>query len=110
MLIARALHVGDGYEKRALIVPTLIRSTAFLVIVTILTVIEEVVLGVIHHRSVWDGLGEIGGGTYHQLIATTVLLFLIFVPYFAFRSLGEVVGEHTLLRLYFEPRGHQRVS
>jgi hypothetical protein len=26
------------------------------------------------------------------------------IPFFAFRSLGEVVGERTLLRLFFEPR------
>jgi hypothetical protein len=26
------------------------------------------------------------------------------IPFFAFRSLGDVVGERTLLRLFFEPR------
>jgi hypothetical protein len=30
-------------------------------------------------------------------------MLLILVPFYAFRSLGEVVGERVLFRLFFEP-------
>jgi hypothetical protein len=69
-----------------------------------LNVLEEVVVGYIHHRPIADSIAEVGGGTLHQLIATTIIMLLILVPFFAFRSLGDVVGERILLRLFFEPR------
>jgi hypothetical protein len=34
-------------------------------------------------------------------------MLLVVIPWFAFRALGEVVGDETLLRLYFEPRQKQ---
>lgn len=104
MLIGRALHIGDGYGKHPLIVPTLYRTVIFLLLVGVLTVLEEATLAFLHGKSVWDSVADIGGGTLHLAIATTVLMFLTFFPYFAFRALADVIGEETLRRLYFEAR------
>ena len=38
------------------------------------------------------------------------LMFLILVPYFAFRALGEVFGERNLVRLFFVDRDHSSKS
>jgi hypothetical protein len=42
--------------------------------------------------------------TLDQLIATGVVGLLILIPFFAFRALGEVVGERNLVRLFFAQR------
>jgi len=102
--LGHAIHLGDRYKERALIWPTLHRSLAFLALLLFLNVLEEVIVGYIHHRPVVDSIVEVGGGTFHQLIATSIVMLLILIPFFAFRALGEIVGEHTLLRLFFEPR------
>jgi len=39
-----------------------------------------------------------------QFAATILIMFLILVPYFAFRALGEIVGDKTLAQLFFERR------
>jgi hypothetical protein len=57
-----------------------------------------------HHHAFADSIAEIGGGTLHQAIATSIILLLILIPFFAFRSLAEVVGGRVLFRLFFEPR------
>jgi hypothetical protein len=44
------------------------------------------------------------GGTFHQIIATTLIIFLILIPYLALRSLGDIVGDKILVRLFFERR------
>jgi hypothetical protein len=36
--------------------------------------------------------------------ATSIILLLTLIPFFAFRSLAEVVGGRVLFRLFFEPR------
>lgn len=105
MLVGRMLGLGEGMTKRRpLIHSTLFRSAAFLLVLAVLTVIEEIALGRFHGKNLADSLSDLAGGTVHQIVATCVLLFLILIPYFAFRALGEVIGERTLVRLYFEPR------
>src|SRR5215469_1579566 len=104
MSVGHAIHLGERRKKEALIWPTLRRSFAFLALLLILNVLEEVIIGYIHHRAVVDSIAAVGGGTIHQLIAASIVVPLILIPFFAFRSLGEVVGERTLLRLFFEPR------
>ena len=49
----------------------------------------------------------VAGGTLDQLIAASFVMLLILVPFFAFRSLGEVVGEANLVRVFLHsrPRG-----
>ena len=104
MLIGRALHVGEGFKKYPLIVPTVYKSLAFVLLVAVLTVLEEITVGYLHGRTIVDAIADIGGGTRDQRIATSIVLLLIFIPYFAFRSLGDVIGDRILVRLYFERR------
>jgi hypothetical protein len=38
------------------------------------------------------------------LIATSILGLLILIPFFAFRTLGELLGEQNLARVFLYPR------
>jgi hypothetical protein len=102
--LGHMVHLGERFKSQALIWPTLYKSIAFLVLLLMLNAIEEVLVGLLHHRAMADSLAEVGGGTHDQLLATSLVGFLILIPFFAFRSLGEVVGERNLVRLFFAPR------
>jgi hypothetical protein len=102
--IGYVFHLGERYKKKALIWPTLHRSFVFLALLVVLTMLEELTVGYLRHRALADSIAEIGGGTLHQAIATSVIMLLILIPFFAFRSLAEVIGGRVLFRLYFEPR------
>src|SRR5580658_2267661 len=82
VLIGRAFHVGERFNARPLIWPTLYRSFAFLVLLWVLNAIEEIAVGYFHQRSVADSIAEIGGGTPDQVIATSIVVLLIFIPFF----------------------------
>ena len=69
-----------------------------------LNAIEEVVLGLVHRQSAIDSLKHFGGGTVEQLVATSIVVFLVLVPFFGFRALGELLGERNLFRLFFVSR------
>ena len=60
------------------------RSFVFLALLIVLTVLEELIVGYLHHRAFADSIAEIGGGTLHQAIATSIILLLILIPFFAF--------------------------
>ncbi len=107
MSIGHALQVGERYKHSALIWPTIYKSLSFLALLVVLNGLEEVIVGTIDHRSVAASLAELGGGTVHQVIATSIIMLLILIPFFAFRFLGEVVGERNLVRIFLEPRHRQ---
>jgi hypothetical protein len=102
--VGHALHVGERFTRQPLIWPTLHKSVAFLLLLILLNVAEEIIVGWMHDRALADSLQEIGGGTLDQLIATAIIMLLILIPFFAFRALGDLVGERNLVRLFFEPR------
>src|SRR5689334_13151636 len=84
MLVGRALRIGERYRHKPLIWPTLHKSFAFLILLLVLTAIEEVVVGAIHHRAVTESLSHVVGPTVLSGIALCLIMFLILLPYFAF--------------------------
>jgi hypothetical protein len=100
--LGQMLHIGERFKSMPLIWPTLYKSFSFLVLLLVLNALEEIVTG--HHRAIADSLAELGGGTLDQLIATSIVGFLILVPFFAFRTFGEALGERNLVRVFFESR------
>jgi hypothetical protein len=102
--VGHALHLGERFKGQALIWPVLHRSLVFLALLIVLNVLEEVAVGWLHGRALADALSDIAGGTRDQMIATTIVMLLILIPFFMFRTLTEVIGEHTMARLFFEPR------
>jgi hypothetical protein len=106
IMVGRALHIGERYRDRALIWPTLHKSVAFLALLIVLNLAEVLIVGLIRGRTVAASLAELGGGTLDQAIATSVVMLLVLIPFFAFRALGEVVGERNLVRVFLHSR-HQ---
>ena len=99
-------HLGERFKSLPLIWPTLYKSFCFLALLVALNALEEIIVGLIHRRTISDSMAGFGGGTLDQLIAASLIGFLILVPFFAFRALGEVVGEHNLVQVFFS-RGHR---
>jgi hypothetical protein len=104
MLIGRMMHIGGRYREKPLIWPTLYRSMMFLLLLLALTTIEELIVGLIHRRTLADSLAHIVGPTFFQGLAVCFIMFLILVPYSAFICLGDVLGEREVFRLFFVDR------
>jgi hypothetical protein len=104
MTVGRALHIGQRYQHLPLIWPTLHRALLFLILVLILTTVEEVIVGLIHARPLTESFRHIVGPIFFQGLAVCLVMFLILVPYCAFQSLAAVMGEDKLVRLFFVKR------
>ena len=105
ILIGRALHIGEGLRIRPLIWQTLHKAIAFTIFVAILTVIEDAAIGMaIHGKTFAQSTADLGGGTLRQMIATEFIVFLVFIPLFAFGALSEVMEDKALVRTFFVER------
>jgi hypothetical protein len=105
MLIGHAMKIGGRYSTSPLIWPTLFQAFAFLLLLVVMSIIEEAVVGMFHHRSIADSLGELVGPRLEETIAGIVIMLLVLIPYFAFRVLGEALGKDRLARMFFIERG-----
>ena len=104
MLVGRALKVGERNTTRPLIWPTLYKAFAFLVLLVILTIVEEAVVGLLHGRSITASLRDLVGRRLEETLAGYLIMLVILVPYFAFGVLGEALGEGRLARMFFIER------
>ncbi len=104
ILVGRAMKIGERATTSPLIWPTLYRAAAFLMLLIILTIIEEAIVGLFHHQSIAASLGELAGPRLEETLASILIVLLVLIPYFAFRVLGEELGEDRLIRMFFVER------
>jgi hypothetical protein len=104
MLLGNAMKIGGRDTTRPLIWPTLHKAFAFLVLLIVMTLIEEAVVGLFHHRSIGTSLGEVFGPRLQETIAGYIIMLVVLIPFFAFRVLDEALGEGRLTRMFFVKR------
>ncbi len=103
VLILHAFKIGESKGGAAVLFADILKKSAlFLIFLIVLTVVEEIIVGLLHGRSVMEAIGEIGGGTLQQALATSVLMLLILIPYFTCRLVAVRLGEGALWKLLTE--------
>jgi hypothetical protein len=64
------------------------KAALFTLFLIMLTVIEELLVGHLHGKESREILAELAGGTVPQALSVGLLMFLIMIPFFAFRQSG----------------------
>jgi hypothetical protein len=103
ILIGDAMKIGERHTG-TLIWPTLHKAFGFLLLLVILTIIEEAVVGLFHHRSIAASLGDLVGARLYETLAGYLIMLLVLIPYFAFRVLDDALGKGRLVRMFFIER------
>ncbi len=104
ILIGHAFKIGERTTRGRLVFDILYHSAVFLVLLLVLSVLEEAIVALLHGHPIREALAGVAGGTLPQALATSLLMLLILIPYFAFREIAISLGEGTLLRLLTERR------
>ena len=101
MLIAEALHLGRKFEDKPLIYPILYKSFAFSVVLIGFHILEAVLVGVLSGRSIAQSFPPIGGGSLQGIVSVGTIVFVVLIPFFAFREVDRVIGKGKLWSLLF---------
>ena len=101
VLVGEAFGLGERHHDKPLVYGLLYKVICFAVLLFVLSVIEELILALIHGRSLADGLSHVAGSTWPEILASCLLLCLILTPYFGLAALNERLGEGRLRRLFF---------
>jgi hypothetical protein len=104
LLIAKALHLGEWFDDRPLIYPTLLKSALFTIVLACFKILEDAGLGMYRGKSFQQSIADLGGGTLNGILCVSLILFVTLIPFFVLTELQRVLGEGKLMQLFFRPR------
>ena len=105
IMVGDVLHLGRLLEQKPLIFSTLLKTVVFSVFVGIFTIVEHTIKGLWKGMGLTEGVVEFFGKGSHELLAGCLVVFVAFIPFFAFRELGRALGgEGRIWRLFFRRR------
>jgi hypothetical protein len=102
VLLGRAAALGERYRQRRAIYVIAHKALLFLMLLLVLSVVEELVVGYFHGRTSTESLSTFLGGSLLQIFATSVVVLLILVPYFAYGELARALGEDRVRRILLD--------
>ncbi|MBR0692032.1 hypothetical protein [Bradyrhizobium lablabi] len=104
MFVAEALHVADNLKRKPLIYPMVYKSAVFSLILISFHVLEEVLTGMWHGKTVAETATALGGGGLMEISVFGVIMFVVLMPFFALREVGRDIGDDKLFEQFFVRR------
>ena len=104
ILLGHAFKLGERYGRLRLVSVIAYKAVLYLLLLIALSIVEEAIVGLSDGRTIAATLAEIGGGKLPEMLATSLVMLLILIPYLASRELEVALGEGRLWDLVFEYR------
>ena len=107
LVLAKVIMVGDLLrfnrilENKPLIFPTLLKSVIFTVWVVLFAIVESAIRGFLHGKGLDGALDHLLSEGTNEFFAKCLVVFVAFIPFFAFKELGRVLGKGKIWGLFF---------
>lgn len=92
ILIGEALKAGDRVRAPTLLHRVAWRSVSLLVVLIVLKILEELIVGMVHKKSILTILGELGDRSWPALVAPILLMLLILIPLVTVTEIDRALG------------------
>ena len=104
MLVGEGLQLARGRRDSHPILVILRKSIAFALLFIGFHILERIIVGVAHGKTIAASFPELAGGRLLDIIALGVIVSVCLVPFFAFREVSRELGEGRLWRLLMARR------
>lgn len=101
VLLGEWMHLGRLFQNRPLLLPTLVKAAVFTVFVAAFKIAEHTIGGLLHGAGPTAGFHDFIGKGRNELLASSLVVFFTFIPFFAFRELNRVLGKGKIRKLFF---------
>ena len=101
MLVAEDLNVGRGLRGQPIAVTAVGEAALFAVVFMVFHVLEALAVGMLHGSTLARSVPHIGGGGFAGLAIVATIMFVMLIPYFAFRDIARALGPAALRELMF---------
>src|SRR5664279_3149528 len=102
VMIGEYAHVGKRGETKPLVLSAIWKAFIFTLLVFAFHVVEEVIKRLIHGDAMAEASRNI---RFDELAGRCIVVFCVFIPFFAFREFRRVMGEEEFKALIFGKPG-----
>jgi hypothetical protein len=106
ILIADALHAGKRLVGATMLAVVILKSLIFAMILICFDIVEEVIVGLFHGKTLAESLPVLAGGGLEGQLIVGVMIFVVLIPFFAFTELRRAIGEDAFDDLVFGRKLH----
>jgi hypothetical protein len=103
ILTGESLGIGERFSGRPLIFATLYKTMLFALAVLVISILEHLITGFLHGKGLAGIVQEVISGRY-EMLGRILVMFVAFIPFFAFREAMQPLGEVNLFDLFFRSR------
>jgi hypothetical protein len=103
VLIGEAIRLGARRNARSLLHLILSRSVMFLLLLVALSVVEEILVGLIFGHDIAHTLADLVSRGIPELLANCLLMLLVLVPLMTIIEVSNVVGKGSVRRFLLGP-------
>ena len=104
IMVGESLGIGERFSDNPLIFPTLYKTMLFALCVLAFNILEHLIRGFLHGKGLAEVFHEAITLGRYEILARLLMMFVAFIPFFAFREAGRVLGEVKLFELFFRKR------
>ncbi len=104
IMVVSAFHFGRKLEDEPLVYPTLYKTVVFTVSMALFSLIESTVREFLRGKGLAGGWDELMGQGGYEWLAGALVVFFAFIPFFAAKELGRVMGEGKIWDVFFRRR------
>jgi len=101
IMVGSLFHFDRVLEKKPMIFPTLLRSFLFTLWVALFALIESTIRGFLHGKGLPGALDHLLREGGHEFFAKCLVVFIAFIPFFAFKELARVLGKGIIWKWFF---------
>ena len=109
IVLGQAWRLGEKYIENPLIYPTLYKALIFTLLVIVFSLIEHLLDGFLHDEKPVETLHKMLAGGWHEMLASALIMFFIFIPFFAFQEVGRLMGEDKLFELFVHKKSSLKI-
>jgi len=104
VMIGAFLGISRKFEHKPLYLPILYKALLFTLMVMLFDITEEFIKSLIVHHDVLISMNEVGNHLSLVWLGSSLLIFIIFIPFFAVKELIRVLGKESVKALLLERR------
>jgi Na+/proline symporter len=100
MFVAEAFNVADNLKRKPWVYPIAFKSAVFTLILISFHILEEFLTRLWHDRSIAASIDALRTEGL-QLTVFGLIMFVVLMPFFAFRELARDIGNDRLFEQFF---------
>lgn len=104
ILVAEDMRVAEHLRNKPLLYPVLYKAAVFSIILICFHIVEEVLVGMRHGKTMVQSIPSMGGGGAVGVLLVGAIALIVLMPFFVFREFSRIIGEEELKRLMFRRR------